>query len=131
VALDVIRAIRREDALPVLMAHLNTQLDEAKTQAGADADLDATLRELMPRVVALARTAEAEGGDRLARRAASALYHLTTAVAMVWEASRIGTPHRQHLARLVLTHRLLPVDPLAIETASAAELEAELLLLTP
>ena len=127
VALDVIRAIRREDSLPVLLAHLTTQLDEAK----APADLDATLRALLPRVAALARTAEAEGGDRLARRAASALYHLTTAVAMVWEASRIGTPHRLHLARLVLKHRLLPADPLAhdADAAGCADEELENLLL--
>jgi alkylation response protein AidB-like acyl-CoA dehydrogenase len=108
VALDVIRAIRREDALTALLAHLQT-LRDASTM---DDDLRNNLVQTTERVTQLANTAVAEGGDVLARRAASALYHLTTAVAMVWEATRIGTPHRLHLARWVVQHSLLPQDPL-------------------
>ncbi|MCY1169541.1 cyclohexanecarboxyl-CoA dehydrogenase [compost metagenome] len=109
VALDVIRAIRREDSLTALMAHL--------AQLLADTPLDDTLRtslqDVMTRATVLANAAVADGGEALARRAASALYHTTTAVAMAWESARIGAPERLHLAQLVLQHRLLSSDPLA------------------
>ena len=52
-------------------------------------------------------------GDVLARQAASALYHVTSAVAMAWEAGQIGSERRMRLAQLVLLHRVLPRDPLA------------------
>ena len=61
----------------------------------------------------LAAKIRADGGEALARRAASALYHLTTATAMAWEAQRLGQPQRRTLAGLVLRHRLLPSNPLA------------------
>ena len=119
VALDVIRAIRREQSLDALMAHLeqllaDTPLDDA---------LRASLRDVMARAAALANAAVADGGEALARRAASALYHTTTAVAMAWESARIGTPERLQLARLVLRHRLLPTDPLAAGDESDSESE--------
>jgi alkylation response protein AidB-like acyl-CoA dehydrogenase len=119
VALDVIRAIRREDALAALLAHLQRLQDETTMDAG----LRATLQDASRRAATLAERAAAEGGDALARRAASALYHLTTAVAMAWEAQRIGKPERLQLCRLVLQHRLLPVDPLAADTGSQDDAE--------
>jgi acyl-CoA dehydrogenase len=48
----------------------------------------------------------------MARQAASALYHLTTAIAMGWEAAQTGSLRRMLLAQLVLRHRLLLQDPL-------------------
>ncbi|MEO8249774.1 MAG: acyl-CoA dehydrogenase family protein [Burkholderiales bacterium] len=115
VALDVIRAIRREQSLPALLAHLNGLLDasglDPATRGSFDAVLAGTQR--------LAEAAAANGGDMLARRAASALYHVASACAMAWEAARIGTPERLHLARLVLKHRLTPADPLDTDLASS------------
>lgn len=111
VALDVIRAIRREDSLPALMAHLQQLMDDTPLEAS----LRASLQDAAERAARLAGIAAAEGGDALARRAASALYHLTTAVAMAWESGRIGAPDRLVLCRLVLQHRLLPSDPLAAD----------------
>ncbi|WP_454732544.1 MULTISPECIES: acyl-CoA dehydrogenase family protein [Cupriavidus] len=113
VALDVLRAIRREGALPVLQAHLDGLLRDTPLHPGARAAFDAALG----RAVALAaRAAEAGAdGDVLARQAASALYHVTSAVAMAWEAGRIGSERRMRLAQLVLVHRVLPQDPLAGE----------------
>lgn len=120
VALDVMRAIRREDSLTALVAYLQRLLHEAQ--------LDATLREqfatTLVRVTALADVAVTKGGEVLARSAASALYHLTTAVAMAWEATQTGSSARMRLARLVLKHRLLPRDPLAVEQNDADELAA-------
>ena len=49
-----------------------------------------------------------------ARQAASALYHATSAVLMLWEASRPDCDARRALlARLLLEHRLSAQDPLA------------------
>ncbi|MBX9701771.1 MAG: hypothetical protein K2X74_20215, partial [Acetobacteraceae bacterium] len=64
----------------------------------------------LDRAVALAGRAQSD--PALARQAASALYHLTSAAAMAWEAARIGDPDRALLARLALRHRVLPYDPL-------------------
>jgi len=113
VALDVLRAIRREGALPVLEAHLAGLLQATPMHAGARATFTAAIA----RAAKLAaRAAEAGAdGDVLARQAASALYHVTSAVAMAWEAGRIGSVRRMRLAQLVLLHRVLPQDPLVGE----------------
>ena len=124
VALDVLRAARRENSLAALLALLETLLIDSK----ADAELARDLRAAMRRAGALCESALADDGDTLARRAASALYHLCSAVAMVWEAGRIGTDERLHLARLVLTHRLSPIDPLDPHR-SPSDLAAERALL--
>jgi len=103
VALDVIRAIQREDSLPALRAHVTSLLEESAALPEAAPALD--------RAAALAR--EANTNPALARQAASALYHLTTAAALAWEATRLQLPRRLALAQLVLRHRVLPRDPLA------------------
>ncbi|RAI58017.1 acyl-CoA dehydrogenase family protein [Roseicella frigidaeris] len=103
VALDVLRAAQREGSLPVLRAHVATLL-------GNGARLPEALP-LFDRAAALA--ARAQENPALARQAASALYHLTSAAAMAWEAERLEDAERLALARLVLRHRVLPRDPLA------------------
>lgn len=103
VALDVLRAAQREGSLPVLRAHIVGLLGNG-----------AALPEALPlfdRAAALA--ARAQDHPALARQAASALYHLTSAAAMAWEAGRLEDPVRLALAEAVLRHRLLPRDPLA------------------
>ena len=54
----------------------------------------AALRDALARAAALAATAAHEGGDVLARQAASALYHACSAIAMAWEGARSGSPQR-------------------------------------
>lgn len=116
VALDVIRAIKREDSLPVLRAHAMSLLEQADlAPAFADA-----LRGALDRACALAQTAARDGGDALARQAASALYHCTSAIAMSWEASATGSADRLRWAQLALRHRVLPRDPLAPDELPAA-----------
>jgi acyl-CoA dehydrogenase len=117
VALDVIRAIRREGSAPVLEAHLRGLLEQCALHPRARTVFERTVA----RVLAAARhVADAKGAaDEVARQAASALYHLTTAIAMAWEATRIGSARRMRLAQLVLLHRVLPQDPLALEAEPA------------
>jgi alkylation response protein AidB-like acyl-CoA dehydrogenase len=124
VALDVIRAIRREQSLPALKQHLDGLLGTSRLEASFEREL----RDCMERVFALAEAAAAPHTDTLARRAASALYHLTSAIAMAWEAGRMPSTQRMVLARLVLRHRLQPSDPL-IDDRSEESLEAERQLL--
>ncbi|MCA0241001.1 MAG: acyl-CoA dehydrogenase family protein [Proteobacteria bacterium] len=118
VALDVIRAIRREGSLPVLQQHLQTLLDGAELHAAARAVFDGALQ----RTLALAaRVAESHGrDDHAARQAASALYHVSSAVAMAWEATRCRSARRMTLAQLVLRQRVLPQDPLQPQDAPAS-----------
>jgi alkylation response protein AidB-like acyl-CoA dehydrogenase len=108
VALDVVRAVRREGSLPVLRAHAAQLL--ARTRASTD--FKAALSACLDKAEALALRAAEEGGDRLARAAASGLYHSFTATAMAWEASQTGSAQRMRWAQLVLLHRVLPRDPL-------------------
>jgi acyl-CoA dehydrogenase len=112
VALDVLRAIQRDQALPALAAHLRGLRDATPLQPTARA----VFARLQDQVLALAeRTAEARGGsDASARQVASALYHLSTATAMAWEAGQTGSARRMRMAQWVLRQRLLPQDPLAL-----------------
>ena len=115
VALDVIRAVKREGSLPVLRAHCEKLIAEAEpAPAFAQA-----LRDALARAATLAETAAREGGDVLARQAASALYHCTSASAMAWEAARTGSAARLRWSQLALLHRVLPRDPLAPDALPA------------
>jgi acyl-CoA dehydrogenase len=100
VALDVLRAARREGALGALNRHLHELLEEAPELPEAPA--------LLARAMTLAATAD----DARARQVASALYHLTAAIAMAWEAAQTDDPSRLTLARMTLRHRAMPRDPL-------------------
>lgn len=100
VALDVLRAARREGSLDALDRHLRGLLDAAPGLPEASA--------LLSRATTLAATAD----DAQARQAASALYHLTTVIAMAWEAAQTGDASRLVLARMALRHRVMPRDPL-------------------
>ncbi|MBM3568937.1 MAG: DNA alkylation response protein [Alphaproteobacteria bacterium] len=104
VALDILRAIRREQADAPLRALLEEKL------ATAPADLRPALAERLNGAFALAGRAVA-GEERLARQAGTALYHAMSAVLFAWEAK--ADPARLWLARLVLAHKLAPRDPLA------------------
>lgn len=108
VALDVMRAIRREDALPVLRDHVGALLDDAAMSQAERHPFD----EAFARAFAFAEAVAAEGEDTLARQAASGLYHAVTAAGLAREAKLTALPHRLALARLVLQHRLQPRDPL-------------------
>ena len=84
VALDVLRAAEREDALPVLRAHVAGLLGNASREAWSRAE---------------ALTRRALRHPELARQAASALYHATSAAALGWEAARLGCPRPRRAGR--------------------------------
>ena len=108
VALDVMRAIVREDALPVWRAHVTDLLARTPWHV----QVSARLHTLVDQVQSLADQTARGKNEAMARQAASALYHLTSAIAMGWEAGQTGSLRRMILAQLALRHRLLPQDPL-------------------
>jgi len=116
VALDVLRAVRREGALPVLQAHAAQLL----AQTAAPEAFKTALAASLDKAAALAQRASAqEGGEQWARAAASGLYHSFSAIAMTWEAAQLhAAGHaaegaaRLRWAQCVLLHRVLPRDPL-------------------
>ncbi len=121
VAQDVLRAIKRENALEAL----DTDLDTLDREAGSDEDRFVA-RE---RAQAFAREVAQSGDAEHARQAATGLYYATAATLLAWEGKRIGSTigaQRAALSRLVVRHKLTERDPLKREPAG----EDETLLLT-
>lgn len=112
VAKDVIRAIVRENSLTMLREHLSRLLEQTPMHA----EVHSRLLVLTDSACRLAEEAAAIGGDRLARQAASGLYHLTSAIAMSWEAAQTGSLRRMVLAQMVIRHRLMPRNPLSADS---------------
>lgn len=121
VALDVLRAIWREDALGALQAENAARLAATSLDGATRAELAGAL----DRACALTEHAAKQRTDVLARQSASALYNITSAIGLAHEADVLKLPHRLALAKMVLKHRLLPRDPMAMED-DAAELAAVL-----
>ncbi|XDA97906.1 acyl-CoA dehydrogenase family protein [Sulfitobacter sp. LCG007] len=116
VALDVMRAARREGAFDALKAHLCGCLSEV------EGPLAESLGRALDRAETLLRSASGQDGAAEAsetRRAASAVYHAASAILLAWEGARLAGNHpavsadRKRLAELVLTEKLGPRDPLA------------------
>ena len=131
VALDVIRAIRRSDAATALADDLRRRLSSVPE------GLAARLAAALDRAVAFAEAVARDGGEHLARQAASGLYYATAAVLMAWEGACLSadgpeatTPdaRRLLLADLALQHRLAIRDPLAATDGTAEDSVARLLL---
>jgi acyl-CoA dehydrogenase len=122
VALDVLRAIRREGALPALEDQLRRLLAETPMHDAARRVFDDTLQRTVARAAAAAEAGER--GDVLAREVGSSLYHLSSAVAMAWEAGGMTSARRMRLAQLVVRHRLLPRDPLGGDATEPAWMAA-------
>jgi acyl-CoA dehydrogenase len=115
-ALDIItRAVGKSRAHRTLETALRKFLDEATPIPAAFRD---RLRVALDRTLAFAERVAAEPAlEDTARLAASALYHVTSAILMAWEAAKPGTdPRRALYARLVLDHRLSAEDPLEPRT---------------
>ncbi len=120
-ALDVTtRAIRKERAHEALAQSLHEQVDDTP---GLPGQFGGRISDMLDRAVQFADTvAAAPEGAPLARRAADALYHATSAALLAWEAATLGSAggdaRRLILSRLVLDHRLGPDDPLRVPDAA-------------
>ncbi len=127
-ALDIItRAVGKSRAHKPLQAALSALLDEATAIPASFRD---RLRQTLDRTVAFAERVAAQASlEQHARQAASALYHIASAVLMTSEAARPGADARRALlARLVLEHRLSVLDPLAPQEGEWEQAAAEILL---
>jgi acyl-CoA dehydrogenase len=126
-ALDIItRAVGKSRAHRKLEAALKKLLDEATPIPAAFRD---RLRVALDRTLVFAERVAAEPAlEATARLAASALYHITSAILMTWEAAMPGTdPRRALYARLVLEHRLSVQDPLEPRTSEWEREAAEII----
>ncbi|HWL30074.1 MAG TPA: DNA alkylation response protein, partial [Burkholderiaceae bacterium] len=110
VALDVMRAIRRNNCLEALKEHVETLLADA---APCVEGLAALQRQSIDKAYQFAAMAALEENSALARQAATALYNVMSIATLRWEARLPGLESRAQLADLVLIHRLAPYDPCA------------------
>jgi hypothetical protein len=127
-ALDIItRAVGKSHAHKPLQAALTKLLDEATAIPAAFRD---RLREKLERTLGFAEHVAAEPAlEENARRAASSLYHITSAILMTWESAQPDTDARRALyARAILDHRLSAQDPLAPSDGKWERAAADILL---
>jgi acyl-CoA dehydrogenase len=123
VALDAMRAIRREDALDALRPAL-----EALLPAGSLGD---ALRGALARASAFAARVAGNNDALHARQAASGLYYTVAACVLAHEGTRLaaqGDARRLLLAALVDLHRLRARDPFALADPQREAAFADLLL---
>ena len=112
-AIDIVaRAVGKSGAHKALSARVTKRLEAAQALPGA---FRRRLAETFARAAAFAERVAAEpAAEPLARRAASALYHATSAALLACEGAQPGVdPRRALLARFVLDHRLAHRDPFA------------------
>ena len=127
-ALDIItRAVGKSHAHRTLETALRKFLDEATSMPVSFRD---RLGLVLDRTLAFAeRVAAAPALEHTARLAASALYHVTSAILMTWEAAQASAdPCRALYARFVLEHRLSAQDPLEPNEGAWEPHAAEMLL---
>jgi alkylation response protein AidB-like acyl-CoA dehydrogenase len=127
-ALDIItRAVGKSRAHRTLEVALKRLLDAATAIPPAFRN---RLRLALDRALAFAERVAAEPGlEANARKAASGLYHVTSAILMSWEAAQPGRdPRRALYARLVLEHRLSARDPFEPDERNWQDKAADILL---
>ena len=121
VALDVLRAIKKENSLPALRSHIDRLLADG---APCPPELAGMQASALEKTYALAEHAAQGDHAQLARQAASLLYHAVSMAALRWEATGAGLETRARLADQVLLHRLAPRDPYAIPPDESAACQA-------
>ena len=115
VALDIARAVTREQALEPLHRYLRGLLAESGLPDASRTRFEA----LLERSVALMADVAEARQDEQVRQAGSALHHIASAIFMAWEAGRQASDRRRlALAHLVLQHKLLPRDPLGLQAGA-------------
>ncbi|ERJ20385.1 isovaleryl-CoA dehydrogenase protein [Salinisphaera shabanensis E1L3A] len=129
VALDVMRAVRRQKTLAPLMDYLHSLVADIAMPECATA----VFAPLIDRVSGLVEETAEQKDDDIVRQVASALYNLCSAVFLAWEAAQQPDDARRlALALLVVRYKLQPADPLTPEPAGdETELQRALLDETP
>lgn len=125
VALDVMRAIRKEAALDALLPDLNDRIERAPRL------LAARVAASLDKAAAFAYDAAIAGPESHARQAASGLYYAVAAALLADEGTRLGERgdcRRHLLALLAYLHRLAPRDPLRGDAQRIEEAFAQALL---
>ncbi|WP_306006633.1 acyl-CoA dehydrogenase family protein [Aquicoccus porphyridii] len=129
VALDVARAVRREDALSALEAHVKGLIGEASETLGAQTEIADQFARAAAFMDGVAHDRDREIETRAA---ASAVYNATSAAFLAWEDAQLRhvgnatTGDRLAIAQSVLRHKLSVRDPLAHDD-SEADMAARLL----
>ena len=137
VALDVLRAIRRENCLEALLPELNERID-----AVAPRLLAGRLAASLDKAAEFAHEVASTRNEAHARQAATGLYYACAAALLADEGTRLGQrtsalqpsgdARRQLIAFLAYVHRLAPRDPLRrVTTGYESELADALLPETP
>ena len=125
VALDVLRAIRRENCLESLLPELNERIERAPRL------LSGRLAASLDKAAEFAHETATSNSEAHARQAASGLYYACAAALLADEGTRLGErgdARRQLIAFLAYVHRLAPRDPLRrVTTGFEAELAEALL----
>ena len=125
-AIDVLRrAVAGSAAHKPLAAELHVLLDDA---AAMGEGFQTSLHDTVDQAFGFAERVASAGDEPSQRRAASALYHATSAVLMACEGARLGQmggdARRLVFARMVLDHRLRPRDPLGDGDSPAEQIDA-------
>jgi alkylation response protein AidB-like acyl-CoA dehydrogenase len=125
VALDVLRAIRREHCLEALLPTLNERIERAPRL------LAGRLAASLDKAAEFAHEMATTKSDAHARQAATGLYYACAAALLADEGARLGErgdARRLLLAFLAYMHRLAPRDPLRrLAAANETELADALL----
>jgi len=133
VALDVLRAIRRERCLEALLPALNERIERAPRL------LAGRLAASLDKAAEFAHEIASTQSDAYARQAATGLYYACAAALLADEGTRLAErgdgladSRRQLIAFLTYVHRLAPRDPLRrVTTGFEAEFAQALLPETP
>jgi alkylation response protein AidB-like acyl-CoA dehydrogenase len=129
VALDVLRAIRREHSLEALLPVLNECIERAPRL------LAGRLAASLDKAAEFAHETAISKNETHARQAATGLYYAIAAALLADEGAKLGKQgdaRRQLIAFLVYVHRLAPRDPLRrVTTGFEAEFAETLLPETP
>jgi alkylation response protein AidB-like acyl-CoA dehydrogenase len=133
VALDVLRAIRREHGLEALLPELNERIE--RSSPAIPRLLAGHLAASLDKAAEFAHEVATTQGEAHARQAATGLYYACAAALLADEGARLGAhgdARRQLIAFLIYVHRLAPRDPLRqVATAFEAGFADALLPETP
>ncbi|MCU1719461.1 acyl-CoA dehydrogenase family protein [Pseudomonas sp. 5P_3.1_Bac2] len=111
VALDIARAVTREDALQPLQDYLHTLLADSLSLGLPNASAKCLEHVLERAFAGMNYMAQSHCSEDV-RRAGSAVYNISSAIFMAWEAMQANDFARLGLVHLLLQHKLLPKDPL-------------------